>query len=1372
MARPQRGAARRACAALLLALFAVSAASDHAAGGARSLQQDGAAAAAPPPACSPPPPPVQRPAGAPERVSALVAAAMAAHAPQDGRMLTPKSALKIATALGGVDGLGSVRPSAGSPAEAAAESLAAITGEPAAAAAAAALGAAVPIDAAPAAAAAAASPDASAPQRASALFKQSAGGAPTPTYSIASLLTKPECPIMSRITKMTCTTHPVTSNVVAIAYETSSGTTEQVCSPVCSGCKSVTTNLEPHEFTSMMGIYKSNDGLAVAGIVHILNTKRYLMCGDGVASAGELVVWGPVADDSLLANGNPFKAVSSLLGVCSMSTTAPSLQRMGDVCFSWAHAVALAVALPVAFTVTVTVTVTLPLTIAVAVAVAIAVAVAVALPFPLSLPIAVAVTRALALAVAVAVPIAVAVAVALPFPLSLPVAVAVTRALAVAVAVAPAVAVTVAVAFPLSLPVAVAVPFPLAVPPSDLGGKAVCDDALLKEARKSLEQLVKDVANTTVGFGPTEWVARVEALSCIYTPSLAGDAPSAQWQFNITICSTSQSHDTLITAAKNLYIGLGAKRAVCDKNYDMFSRSTAARYQQMGARAAASAIHAEALAARGSARALLQSSGGYAFCSVVAPNLRPYPVVCVNYPWKTNFTCDATPPGGWGNIVSCTPRAGSTGSAVEPTAYIVRDPGSATNPLKVAVVNFKNSAGAASTEFEAAASMARAASSAEAEAGAPQEDWDVYLDRALVWRRRPKGEGGADGSGANGNGTEGSGAEGAGSEAGTSDAGAAAAEGEPAGAAPWRARAASDDTGPVQPMTPPNYIDVSIAANDLYRGFNGLNLQTEGLSPTDAAIAAGPGLVLNAVAGKAAFYSTDSIGNSTGTPVATATFPNLFANVLSSTAPAEFTDADRAFSAPSAIYDKITGRYYLAAGLNFQKIANNTPPIYPASGDTGILIGASGPAGGDATGEWGVMSVSVNACGDGAYDLVDMLQITHDRYGLFVTVAIHCMTGAPVPSSRRVLIFAIDKEAAAGARELNNVAVWDVTAGVGGLEAEVVSAMPARPQGPGEASRDSAFFIAQNIAGDPTQAVLGVSVFVVTRTSLLTDAVVRDKRKPKMCMANIKKSSDLIYYNDGTDIYDKSKYIPAGQQSAADESFTQAGPTLYSGLWTHMYSAALNASQSGISLWAAGRAMGGYGCDWDGPTDLSSCRPSVWYGQVNLIEGDGLFYPSFISQDVLFHSLLYLMFPAISITSKSVVLQMAYTSDYLGQEGLLADNGDQVVMYAGVMGYTLNYVTGRTQGFLAKRAGAATVEYSARYAVKLPNPFPFGRFSSSDVVTLPGAAKARRVYTAVPYAYTGPDWFQAGPGGNGQIHRERGYKNVGNFIGVTADADA
>ena len=44
------------------------------------------------------------------------------------------------------------------------------------------------------------------------------------------------------------------------------------------------------------------------------------------------------------------------------------------------------------------------------------------------------------------------------------------------------------------------------------------------------------------------------------------------------------------------------------------------------------------------------------------------------------------------------------------------------------------------------------------------------------------------------------------------------------------------------------------------------------------------------------------------------------------------------------------------------------------------------------------------------------------------------------------------------------------------------------------------------------------------------------------------------------------------------------GPPLFSGYWTHMYSAAVHGTGSDTLLWVAGRAVGGTKCEWASST--------------------------------------------------------------------------------------------------------------------------------------------------------------------------------------------
>ena len=68
------------------------------------------------------------------------------------------------------------------------------------------------------------------------------------------------------------------------------------------------------------------------------------------------------------------------------------------------------------------------------------------------------------------------------------------------------------------------------------------------------------------------------------------------------------------------------------------------------------------------------------------------------------------------------------------------------------------------------------------------------------------------------------------------------------------------------------------------------------------------------------------------------------------------------------------------------------------------------------------------------------------------------------------------------------------------------------------------------------------------------------------------------------------------------------------------------------------------------------------------------------------------------------------------------------------------------------------------------SPLPFGRISSSDTVEL--ADGKRRMYSAVPYAFTGPDYEQLTLTPPGDPQYELTVNNVGNYIAVTPEVFA
>ena len=88
---------------------------------------------------------------------------------------------------------------------------------------------------------------------------------------------------------------------------------------------------------------------------------------------------------------------------------------------------------------------------------------------------------------------------------------------------------------------------------------------------------------------------------------------------------------------------------------------------------------------------------------------------------------------------------------------------------------------------------------------------------------------------------------------------------------------------------------------------------------------------------------------------------------------------------------------------------------------------------------------------------------------------------------------------------------------------------------------------------------------------------------------------------DGTDPTSTPPYVPSRQPpNVLDPESVLEGPTLYSGQWTYMYSAALHGTGGDAFLWVAGRLIGGENCDIAGPSNFSSCVPGIFYAQVGL----------------------------------------------------------------------------------------------------------------------------------------------------------------------------
>lgn len=182
----------------------------------------------------------------------------------------------------------------------------------------------------------------------------------------------------------------------------------------------------------------------------------------------------------------------------------------------------------------------------------------------------------------------------------------------------------------------------------------------------------------------------------------------------------------------------------------------------------------------------------------------------------------------------------------------------------------------------------------------------------------------------------------------------------------------------------PNYFESQVAANDYWKGFDALNAQTEGTNPIDAAVAASSSYLLNAIAGKAAIYALNSKGNSAGVPSATTTLRGLFGDVQAGLTAAAVADGAGAFGDywgwPSAVYDKIAGRFVLACASSVQGVgdvgdgAGVVSPVGQGAWVGGVYLAASDgsdPVGG----AWKTWGVQLQACEEGEYSLPDMVQV-------------------------------------------------------------------------------------------------------------------------------------------------------------------------------------------------------------------------------------------------------------------------------------------------------------------------------------------------------------------------------------------------------------
>jgi len=154
-----------------------------------------------------------------------------------------------------------------------------------------------------------------------------------PIYSAPVLLAEPVCAVTARVTYMTCYTNPETHNVVSVRYDSSIGADGQLCT-ACEGCEQFAVEYEEEEYTTIIGVYKAADGLGVAGLLHVTNMGKYIVCGDGVAQHSGMVTFGPEPNPGAIGDGTNMLALSSMVGVCKISSLEPHLQRITDVCFS------------------------------------------------------------------------------------------------------------------------------------------------------------------------------------------------------------------------------------------------------------------------------------------------------------------------------------------------------------------------------------------------------------------------------------------------------------------------------------------------------------------------------------------------------------------------------------------------------------------------------------------------------------------------------------------------------------------------------------------------------------------------------------------------------------------------------------------------------------------------------------------------------------------------------------------------------------------------------------------------------------------------------------------------------------------------------
>ena len=186
-----------------------------------------------------------------------------------------------------------------------------------------------------------------------------------------------------------------------------------------------------------------------------------------------------------------------------------------------------------------------------------------------------------------------------------------------------------------------------------------------------------------------------------------------------------------------------------------------------------------------------------------------------------------------------------------------------------------------------------------------------------------------------------------------------------------------------------------------------------------------------------------------------------------------------------------------------------------------------------------------------------------------------------------------------------------------------------------------------------------------TNQCLLLAAAAQGRNRSKSCFKTASLTLLNRYYRDGANTRPTPPYVP-GRQPPYVFSGANEGPPLFSGLWTHVYGAALHSTGSDSAMWVTTRAVGGKSCQAAGPSHPSTCNPGLWYGMVSLIEGSVIFNPRLYNEDVVVNSQMSVMFPALAVNSNgSLLIQFAYASGDSSEEGVLDNNGDHISTYTG-----------------------------------------------------------------------------------------------------------